>query len=151
MSKALPFQYCQRKSEKGRWPEVIGLFLCRHFRPRQRQTGIPRRIRFLPGFGPWRDMLAVGCAVLPGFGPGGAGLSSGMAPFDPESQPIPVRGCISVAWDSCARGPNPREGIHGSPRITRICTCNVCGILQDLRAICSAAGHRWFFEIHESV
>ena len=129
MSKALPFQYCQRKSEKGRWPEVIGLFLCRHFRPRQRQTGIPRRIRFLPGFGP-----------------GGAGLSSGMAPFDPEPQPIPVRGCISVARDGCARGPNPREGIHGSPRITRICTCNVCGILRCLRAICSAAGHRWFFD-----
>ena len=102
---------------------------------------------FPTGLWPWRDMLAVGCAVLPGFGPGGAGLSSGMAPFDPEPQPIPVRGCISVARDGCARGPNPREGIHGSPRITRICTCNVCGILRYLRAICSAAGHRWFFDV----
>ena len=47
----------------------------------------------------------------------------------------PVRGNISVARDGCARGPNPREGIHGSPRITRIYRCDVvCGGLRGVRA-----------------
>ena len=58
---------------------------------------------------------------------------------------FPVRGNISVARDGCARGPNPRMGIHRSPRITRICTCNVCGGLRGLREICSVVVHtRWF-------
>jgi hypothetical protein len=49
--------------------------------------------------------------------------------------PFPVRGNISVARNGCACGPNPREGIHGSPRITRIYTCDVvCGGLRGVRA-----------------
>ena len=72
---------------------------------------------------------------------------------------FPVRGCISVARDGCARGPNPREGIHGSPRIARIARISekrICGDMRGLRAICEVAVHRWFlterrYENYESV
>ena len=55
---------------------------------------------------------------------------------------------MSVAEGVPVRSPNPREGIHGSPRIariTRISTERVCGDLRGLRAIWLAAVHRWLF------
>ena len=60
---------------------------------------------------------------------------------------FPVRGCISVARDGCAREPNPREGIHGSPRIARIARISekrICGDMRGLRAIWFTVVHRWF-------
>ena len=49
---------------------------------------------------------------------------------DSERRAIPVRGCLSVAVGDPMRSPNPREGIHGFPRIariTRISAERVCG------------------------
>ena len=39
---------------------------------------------------------------------------------DSERRTIPVRECLSVAVGGPMRSPNPREGIHGAPRIARI-------------------------------
>ena len=63
---------------------------------------------------------------------------------DPELQAIPVRGCLSVAVGGPMRGPNPREGIHASPRITRVFAYDVCGNPRGLRAVWAVAGHRLF-------
>ena len=49
---------------------------------------------------------------------------------DSERRTIPVRGCLSVAEGGSMRSPNPREGIHGAPRIARIARISaerVCG------------------------
>lgn len=56
---------------------------------------------------------------------------------------------MSVAEGVLVRSPNPREGIHGSPRIariTRILAEKVCGNLRERRAIWLATGHRMGFE-----
>ena len=57
---------------------------------------------------------------------------------DSEQQAIPVRGCLSVAVGGPMRSPNPREGIHGAPRIarvTRIPEERACGNLRERRAV----------------
>jgi len=57
---------------------------------------------------------------------------------DSERQAVPVRGCLSVAVGGPMRSPNPREGIHGSPRIARIARISaerVCGNLRERRAV----------------
>ena len=63
---------------------------------------------------------------------------------DSERQAVPVRGCLSVAVGGPMRSPNPREGIHGSPRIVRIYTYGVCG---NIRRIWFVAGHWWGISI----
>jgi hypothetical protein len=63
---------------------------------------------------------------------------------DSERRTIPVRRCLSVAVGGPMRSPNPREGIHGSPRIARIYTCEICGWLLERRAICEGGGHKVF-------
>ena len=52
---------------------------------------------------------------------------------------------MSVAEGGSMRSPNPREGIHGAPRIARISAERVCGNRQERRAIWLVVGHRRFF------
>lgn len=56
---------------------------------------------------------------------------------------FPVRGCMSVARSGCACGPNPREGIHASPRITRVYTYEGHGWARGLRTIWMKVVHWW--------
>ena len=68
---------------------------------------------------------------------------------DSERQAFPVRGCLSVAEGGSMRSPNPREGIHGAPRIariTRILEERVFGNRRKRRGIWLATGHRMGFE-----
>ena len=51
---------------------------------------------------------------------------------------------MSVAESVTVRGHNPREGIHQSSHISRICTYYICVVLQERRAICGGERHRIF-------
>ena len=62
---------------------------------------------------------------------------------DSERRTIPVRGCLSVAVGGPMRSPNPREGIHGAPRIARIARISAKRVCGDRRAIWLEAVHRW--------
>ena len=68
---------------------------------------------------------------------------------DSERRTIPVRGCLSVAVGDPMRSPNPREGIHGSPRIariTRVSAESVCENLRERWAVWLGVVHWCFFD-----